>query len=254
MDVDHCGNSGSSVIMMRPAGVLMIVLTVFFAMGALGYAQPQFEDVKTVQDTEFSELRGVVTNGVPFDPRLDVYFLCLGPGAGMAYGHVDTDRDGFADTIRQFGASMVTAEAWANGGALLLGPMRTQAALRAQADIARSIALHILADAGTITNADLTTGEIDNLVDEEIRSEVNQVLRGTAMTGVRIMTVPGTDPNVSESICALVRYEAPLSLIPSLAGQQLRMLPPSGDTAPGSDEGSGGGYTLPPPGPPVGDF
>lgn len=165
------------------------------------------ELLATVQTSEAGEIRGVVINDARYTPDLDLYLLCVAGGSGRDYGYVDTTRDGYADTLRQYGAAMVSANQWQQAGPRVLAPLRNQATLRAQAAIAQTIAVHVIVSNGMSDEWDLSNDQVNQFLqsDERVRAEAAQILRGSGPSGTRIVSLPN-----EEGVCLIIRYDAPL--------------------------------------------
>jgi hypothetical protein len=218
--------------------------------GSTVLAQMPLEVLDEVQQTEASAIHGISVNAATFNPDLNVYLLCTAGGSGADYGYVDTNRDGYADTIRQYGAAMVSAAQWQEAGPRVLAPLRNQATLRAQGAIAQTISVHVIVSNGMTDRWDLSGEEIEDYLqsDESIRVTANEILRGSGLSGVRLVSLPSmTDPNASDGVCLLVRYDAPLQATGLQA--PARVLPLAGEPQP-RDEPR---YSVPRPGA-AGDF
>ena len=223
---------------------------VTFIGGSTALAQMTLEVLDEVQRNEASSIRGITVNDATFNPDLNVYLLCTAGGSGADYGYVDTTRDGYADTIRQYGAAMVSASQWQQAGARVLAPLRNQATLRAQGAIAQTISVHVIVSNGMTDRWDLSGDEIEDYLrsDESIRVTANEVLRGSGVSGVRLVSLPSmTNPAESEGVCLLVRYDAPLRATGLVA--PARVLPLAGEPRPADAPR----YTVPRPGT-AGDF
>ena len=223
---------------------------VTFIGGSTGLAQMTLEVLDDVQRSEASVIRGISVNDATFNPDLNVYLLCTAGGSGADYGYVDTTRDGYADTIRQYGAAMVSAAQWQQSGPRVLAPLRNQATLRSQGAIAQTISVHVIVSNGMTDRWDLSGDEIEDYLrsDESIRITANEILRGSGVSGVRLVSLPSmTNPNDSDGVCLLVRYDAPLRATGLQA--PARVLPLAGEPRPGDEPR----YTVPRPGT-AGDF
>ncbi len=218
--------------------------------GSTGLAQMTLEVLDEVQSYEASAIRGITVNDATYNPDLNVYLLCTAGGSGADYGYVDTTRDGYADTIRQYGAAMVSAAQWQQSGPRVLAPLRNQATLRAQGAIAQTISVHVIVSNGMTDRWDLSGDEVDDFLrsDESIRVTANEILRGSGVSGVRLVSLPSmTNPAESDGVCLLVRYDAPLRATGLVA--PARVLPPAGEPR-SADEPR---YSVPRPGT-AGDF
>ena len=184
--------------------------TIAVGLAIVAFAQTTtLELLATVQTSEASELRGAVVNDVRYSPQLDIYLLCVAGGTGADYGYVDTNRDGYADVVRQYGAAMVSANQWEQAGPRVLAPLRNQATLRAQSAIAQTIAVHVAVSNGMADEWDLSNDQVNQILqsDERIRAQASEVLRGSGPSGTRLVSLPD-----GEGVCLVVRYDAPLRL------------------------------------------
>lgn len=215
----------------RSPRVLRALLVV--AVGSLltlGSAQVQHEDLATVQREESRDLRGIVIRNVPHNPELELHLLCAGAGSGREYGFVDTNRDGRPDLIRQYGAAMVSASQYEQAGPRLYSPLRVEATARARGAIANAISVTIGVNEGFVNTFDLSGDDVEELrqTHEEVRTSTEQVLLGSMVTGVRIVSLG--DGN---GVCLVVRYDAPLHLTPlSLTGEETVSPPAPRPSAP----------------------
>ena len=193
-----------------PRLVIAVLIAMAVSLAAVAWAQTTtLELLATVQTSEASELRGVVVNEARYTPDLDIYLLCTAGGSGADYGYVDTNRDGYADVIRQYGAAMVSANQWEQAGPRVLAPLRNQATLRAQGAIAQTISVHVVVSNGMADEWDLSNDQVNNFLqsDERIRAQASEVLRGSGPSGTRLVSLPD-----GEGVCLVVRYDAPLRL------------------------------------------
>ncbi len=193
-----------------PRCVTASLIVTLMSLAAVVVAQTTtLELLATVQTSEASELRGVVVNEARYSPDLDIYLLCTAGGSGADYGYVDTNRDGYADVIRQYGAAMVSANQWEQAGPRVLAPLRNQATLRAQSAIAQMISVHVIVSNGMADEWDLSNDQVNNFLqsDERIRAQASEILRGSGPSGTRLVSLPD-----GEGVCLVLRYDAPLRL------------------------------------------
>lgn len=192
----------------RRLGALALTLALVGTSTAIAQTTT-LELLATVQTSEASALRGAEINGARYSPDLNIYLLCVAGGSGADYGYVDTNRDGYADVIRQYGAAMVSANQWQQAGPRVLAPLRNQATLRAQGAIAQTIAVHVIVSNGMSETWDLSNDQVNNILesDERVRAQASEVLRGSGPSGTRLVSLPD-----EEGVCLVVRYDAPLRL------------------------------------------
>lgn len=212
-------------------------------LATLGLAQvPGFEAPEAVAREELSHFRAVVNNEVTHQPpsQLDLLLMC--GGGKTEYGYVDTNRDGYADTLRTLGSDMVTADQWSQGGTRLLRPLRNRATLRAQGAAAQTMAVHIAVDNGLLDEyaADLDAIDMTQSDRERVRAQANEIIRGATISGTRLISLEGDG-----GVCLVVRYDVPL---------RMNSLPTRPTVRPwGGAEDDRKEYEVPPPGS-AGDF
>lgn len=217
---------------------LSIILPALLAIGGgTGFAQPEPLPLQEAEQQEQQAIRGIILNGVTDRPTIDMYGLCTGL-TDSAHGYVDTDHDQYADTLRQFGAAMVSAEDYRRVGARVLGALRNQATLRAQSSIAQSIEVVVAVNNG-LSESFSTSTDLGAVLDtdtyEEIRAQATEIIRGATVTGTRLVSLPGEG-----GICLVVRYDVPLRLNGLDTGRTVPVGGPNG--------ASGDDHELPPPG------
>lgn len=222
-----------------------LLLALAFALAVtVAAAQVMPINPADAQTQELATLQAARIGSVIVDPALDVLDACYGLG-GLHRGFVDADRDGFVDTLVQYGAAMASAADYAQIGPRIIAPLRTQATLRAQAEIAQTMQVVVALDNGFVedfvSNSDLGA-QLTTDVRERVGALANQRIRGATVTGTRFVAL-------DDGVCLVVRYEAPMMLNDMATGRSAPAVTtpaaPGGATPPG--------YQLPPPGR-VGNF
>jgi hypothetical protein len=223
-----------------------IALLALAALLALSSAAAQVTPIAPAlaQAQELATLQAARIGATLVNPALDVIDACYGLG-GLHRGFVDSNRDGVVDTLVQYGAAMASAADYAQIGPRIIAPLRTQATLRAQAEIAQTMAVVVALDNGFIedfvSNSDLGS-RLTTDVRERVAALANQRIRGATVTGTRFVSL-------DDGVCLVVRYEAPMQLNGMETGRSAPVANPP--AAPGSPPPPG--YQLPPPGR-VGNF
>jgi len=202
------------------------------------------DEVAKQEQMQLSPVR--VGSAVVRPPMLDLYAICSGSAADAA-ALVDTDSDGYPDIMRFY----ATDKQWAKLGPSLLSPLRQIAEARAQAQVAKTVAVYIVAkdDTTLSSSSSMTLDDISTQINQEsissVSSEASAYIKGARVTNVKVVSL-GPD----QGICVVVRYDVPLSGN-NLQPQTYNDNPPSPGSSPDSSANSTTdekGYTLPPPG------
>lgn len=219
-----------------------LVLSVLLLLAGTVTAQIDAIPLREAEAEERSVISGIQVNGIVDRPTIDMYGMCIGM-TDSNHGYVDTDRDGYADTLRQFGAAMVDAETYQRLGVRVFNPIRNQATLRAQGDVVQTIEVLVAVDRGFSESFAMSqdfSAELDTDSYESVRAEAREVIRGATVSGTRLISLPDAG-----GVCVVVRYDVPLRLNALEGGRTVPLGTPSGDT--------GTRHDLPPAGV-AGDF
>jgi hypothetical protein len=215
-------------------------------------AQATPQNPADAQAQEIATLQAARIGSVIVNPALDVIDACYGLG-GLHRGFVDADRDGIVDTLVQYGAAMASAADYGRIGPRIIAPLRTQATLRAQAEIAQTMQVVVALDNGFVedfvSNSDLGA-QLATDVREQVSALASQRIRGATVTGTRFVSL-------DDGVCLVVRYEAPMMLNGMPTGRSAPVVAPPAPAGPPPPPAPGTptppGYQLPPPGR-VGNF
>lgn len=190
-----------------------------------------------------------VGSAVVRPPILDLYAICTGTAKDSA-ALVDINKDTYPDIMRFYGGAIANKQQWSKIGPPLLSPLRRLAEMRAQAQVARTIAVYIAAkDDSTNSYSGATTLEgLSTQISEDVISSVSTqasaYIKGARVTNVKVVSL-----GPEQGICVVVRYDVPLDqngLVP-----QAQYATPETNTNTGASsepEQGGGSYTIPPAG------